>query len=132
MNIKEIAYFPTQLKHVETQSIKAEKRAATIKGEFSIGVEVKGEIINDDTGKSTVKIIVENEDFYMEEVKIGLFGFSEKITNEKQAIQFMEVQGIRILWSYLREDLYSISSKMLSVPIMIPTIDVMKTLENAE
>lgn len=58
--------------------------------------------------------------------------FSDEINDEKSAIQFMEIQGVRILWSYIREDLYSISSKMLPQPIMIPTIDVMKTLEKAE
>jgi len=73
-----------------------------------------------------------NDEFSLKEEKIGIFKFEEDIIDEKKAIQFMEVQGIRILWSYIREDLYSISSKMLSRPIMIPTIDVMKTLEKAQ
>lgn len=43
----------------------------------------------------------------------------------------MEIQGIRLLWSFAREDIYEISSKMLPKPIMLPTIDVMKTLRKS-
>lgn len=132
MNINEIVMFPTQLMSVETISFKAEKINEEVKKEFSIVAETKGEIIDATTGKSYIRIKVENDDFYMEEEKVGIFKFSDEINDEKSAIQFMEIQGVRILWSYIREDLYSISSKMLPQPIMIPTIDVMKTLEKAE
>lgn len=132
MNINEIVMFPTQLTHVETIRFKAEKLAEEVKREFSIVAETKGEILDATTGKSYIRIRVENEDFYIEEEKVGIFKFADEINDEKLAIQFMEVQGVRILWSYIREDLFSISSKMLPNPIMIPTIDVMKTLEKAE
>lgn len=132
MNIKEIVMFPTQLTHVETICLKAEKLSEEVKNEFIIAAETKGEILDESTGKSYIRIKVENEGFYMEEEKVGVFKFEGVIEDEKSAIQFMEVQGVRILWSYIREDLYSISSKMLLHPIMIPTIDVMKTLEKAE
>lgn len=132
MNIDEIVMFPTQLQHVETISIEAEKKTSEVKKEFNISANVKGEVLDKRTGKSIIKIKVYNDEFLLKEEKIGIFKFEEDITDEKKAIQFMEVQGIRILWSYIREDLYSISSKMLSRPIMIPTIDVMKTLEKAQ
>lgn len=132
MNIDEIVMFPTQLVHVETIKLNAEKKIDKVKAQFNITAETRGEILDDKNGKSYIKIRVENDDFYIEEEKIGFFQFSESIDDEKKAIQFMEIQGVRILWSYIREDLYSISSKMLTKPIMIPTIDVMKTLEKAE
>lgn len=132
MNIDEIVMFPTQLQHVETISITAEKKASEVKKEFNISANVEGEVLDKRTGKSIIKIKVYNDEFSLKEEKIGIFKFEEDIIDEKKAIQFMEVQGIRILWSYIREDLYSISSKMLSRPIMIPTIDVMKTLEKAQ
>ena len=132
MNINELVMFPTQLTHVETVRFHAEKMAAKVKSEFSISAEVKGEVLDEKTGRSNIIIKVENEDYYIEEEKIGIFEFEETIEDERLAIQFMEVQGVRILWSYIREDLYSISSKMLPRPIMIPTIDVMQTLEKAE
>ena len=64
--------------------------------------------------------------------KTGLFEFEKPIESKKDAILFLEVQGVRILWSYVREDLYVITGKMLSQPLMLPTIDVMKTLEKAK
>lgn len=132
MNIGEIVMFPTQLVHVETTKFSAEKKSNEVKAKFSVTAETRGELMDSKNGKSYIKIRVENDDFYIEEEKVGIFQFSESIDDEKKAIQFMEVQGVRILWSYIREDLYSISSKMLATPIMIPTIDVMKTLEKAE
>ena len=137
MNIKEIATFPVQLEQVETLSIQAEKYSSEVRQEFSISASVKGEVIDkstirESTGKSTIEIKVCNDDFSIEEKKVGIFKFQEEITDEEAAINFMEVQGIRILWSYVREDFYTVSSKMLLKPIMIPTIDVMKTLEKAQ
>lgn len=132
MNIKEIVTFPVQLQYVETLSVRAEKHSSEVRQEFNISAGIKGEVIDKNTGKSTIKIQVCNDDFFIEEVKTGIFHFMEDINDEEAAVHFMEVQGIRILWSYIREDLYSISSKMLEKPIMIPTIDVMKTLENAQ
>ena len=132
MKIEEIVMFPTQLKYVETVSIKAEKLSNDIKKEFNITVNTMGEIMDKKTGKCTIQIRVGNEEYYIEEEKVGIFEFENEIDDEKKAVQFMEVQGIRILWSYVREDLYSISSRMLSKPLMIPTIDVMKTLEKAQ
>lgn len=132
MKINKIVAFPTQLVHVETISFKAEKKTEIVDKEFSISAETRGEVVDKRKGKSYIKIRVENKDYCIEEEKLGIFEFSEDIIEEKQAVQFMEVQGVRILWSYIREDLYTISSKMLPIPIMIPTIDVMKTLEQAE
>lgn len=132
MKIEEIVMFPTQLKHVETVSIKSKKLSNDIEREFNITANTKGEIVDKKTGKCTIQIHVGNNEYFIEEEKIGIFEFENEIDDEKKAIQFMEVQGIRILWSYVREDLYSISSKMLTRPLMIPTIDVMKTLEKAQ
>lgn len=132
MNINEIVTFPVQLEQVETVSIRAEKYSSEVRQEFSISANIKGEVLDKSTGKSTIEIKVFNDDFSIEEKKVGIFNFLEEITDERAAIEFMEVQGIRILWSYVREDFYSVSSKMLLQPIMIPTIDVMKTLEKAQ
>lgn len=99
MNIEEIVMFPTQLQHVETTSIKAEKKKSDVKNEFAIFASVKGEVLGKNTGKSIINIKVCNEEFSLEEEKIGIFKFEEDIVDDKKAIQFMEVQGIRILWS---------------------------------
>ena len=103
-----------------------------IGNKFGIKAETNGRIVDEFIGETHITVRVESEGFYIEEEKVGIFKFDEKIEDEKKVILFLEAQGVRILWSYIREDLYAISSKMLPNPIMIPTIDVMKTLEKAE
>lgn len=133
MNINEIVLFPAQLTETKTTKISAEAKE-NIGNKFGIKVETNGRIVDEFIGEThiTVRVESEGEGFYLEEEKVGIFKFDEKIEDEKKVILFLEVQGVRILWSYIREDLYTISSKMLPNPIMIPTIDVMKTLEKAE
>lgn len=89
-------------------------------------------ILDGSTGKSSINICISNESFSLEVVKVGIFKFETEIVDEQAAKLFMETQAVRILWSYVREDIYTISSKMLPRPIMLPTIDVMKTLEKAQ
>lgn len=132
MNVKELVMHPAQLIHVETVRFSAEKKSQTVSHEFNVEASTEGEDIDENTGKSHIKIKVYNDDFCVEEEKVGVFKFEEKIADSKTIIRFMEVQGLRILWSYIREDLYSITAKMLEVPIMLPTIDVMKTVEKAQ
>ena len=131
MKVEELVFFPTQLVHVETIRFNAEKKLEKAGMKYRIKAETRGEVVDEKMGKSYIKICVENNGYYFEEEKL-VFSILRKITDEKSAVQFMEVQGVRILWSYIREDLYTISSKMLPHPIMIPTIDVMKTLEKAK
>lgn len=132
MNIQELVMHPAQLVRVETIRFNAEKKSAEVDRKFDVEASTKGEIVDDVYGKSHIIIKVSNDDFYFEEEKIGIFQFDEKIPDQKSAIQFMEVQGVRILWSYIREDLYSITAKMMEQPIMLPTIDVMRTIEKAQ
>ena len=101
MEFNEIVEHEAQLRHVETIKINAEKKKEYVENTLSIRASTKGEVI--DNG----------------------------ISNKKKAIEFMEIQGIRLLWSFAREDIYEISSKMLPKPIMLPTIDVMKTLRKS-
>ena len=132
MNINELVEFPTQLVHVETTSINAKKKADEIKRDFAIAVNTDGQIVDHKTGKSVITILINNETYSLEIEKVGIFNFKTDIIDEQAAKIFMETQAIRILWSYVREDIYTITSKMLSNPIMLPTIDVMKTLEKAQ
>lgn len=132
MKIESLELYPTQLVHVETIRMAAEKRRETVNREFDVVASTQGEILDERTGKSHIHIKVSNDDFYIEEEKVGTFRFEEGITDEKSAIQFMELQGVRILWSYIREDLYAITSKMLETPVMLPTIDVMRTVKKAK
>lgn len=132
MNITELVMHPAQLIRVETVRFSAEKKSQAVKREFEVEASTEGESIDENTGKSHIRIKVYNDDFWIEEEKVGIFKFEEKIADPQTVIRFMEVQGLRILWSYVREDLYSITAKMLEAPIMLPTIDVLKTVEKAQ
>ena len=132
MNVAELGRHPAQLIHVETVRFSAEKKSQTVSREFNVEASTEGESIDENTGKSHIRIKVYNDDFWVEEEKIGVFQFEDKSMDPQTAVRFMEVQGLRILWSYVREDLYSITAKMLEVPVMLPTIDVMQTVEKAK
>ena len=132
MKIDEFVMYPTQLVHVETTKIIAEKVESEVQKEFDISVDAEGEILDDITGKSIITIIIKNESYSLEIETVGIFKFDTEIDDKSSAEKFLETQAIRILWSYVREDIYTITSKMLSKPIMIPTIDVMKTLAKAK
>ena len=79
MNIQELVMHSAQLVHVETVRFQAEKKSAEVGRELHIIIKVS------------------NNDFFFEEEKVGLFRFNEKITDKESAIQFMEIQGVRIL-----------------------------------
>ena len=132
MKIEKIVAFPTQLVHVETTRIAADKKVEEVEKTFNITANTKGMILDKKTGKSVIDICVSNETFSIEVEKVGIFEFEAEIKDEHSATIFLETQAVRILWSYVREDIYSVSSKMLPRPIMLPTIDVMKTIEKAQ
>ena len=132
MKVNEVVNFPVQLVHVETVRINAEKKKELIHNELNISVEVEGTILDKKTGKSMITIQTGNDEFMIEITKVGIFKFDEDIKDEGEAKYFMEIQGIRILWSYVREDIYTISGRMLPRPIMLPTIDVLKTIKKAQ
>ncbi len=132
MNINEIVKFPNQLIHVETTHVKSEKSGELSKNEFNIEAHLEGEILDKNKGRSIITIKVSNDEYYIEITKVGDFKFEQEIEDEKEAKQFLEIQGVRILWSYVREDIYSISGRMLTRPIMVPTIDVLQTIKKAQ
>lgn len=132
MNVTELVMHPAQLTHVETVRFHAEKKSQTVGREFNVEASTEGEHVDEKTGKSHIRIKVYNDDFWIEEEKVGVFEFGDEISDPQTVTRFMEVQGLRILWSYVREDLYSITAKMLEAPIMLPTIDVLQTVEKAQ
>lgn len=70
------------------------------------------------------------EEFELNITQMGKFVKNEEIDISKEDFEdFLAVQGIRLLWSFARENVYEISCKMLRHPILLPTLDVMKTLK---
>lgn len=133
MNIKELILHPAQLKEVELIKAKCEKTELYNPSnlEVSISANLTSENVKENSGNSKIEILIEGEGFNIEVVEIGIFSFDE-IDDLEQIKRFLEVQGVKVLWSYVRETVYDFSGKLLRKPIMLPTIDVLKTLEKAE
>ena len=63
MLIEDIVEHGVQLKSVETKYIHAEKIHDEVNKEFEITANIKGEILNSNTGNSVIQIKVCNNDF---------------------------------------------------------------------
>lgn len=96
----------------------------------NIFVSSKGKIISDNLGESVIQIKIVSEIFEMDITHSGSFKKNEEIeVSEKVFEKFLATQGIRLLWSFARENVYEITCKMLRKPIMLPTLDVMKAIK---
>lgn len=47
-------------------------------------------------------------------------------------MRFLIAQGVRLLWSYVREIIYDITGRMLRNAFLLPTLDVVQTLAKTE
>lgn len=99
----------------------------------NMAITTKGTAIDENKGYADISINLDSEIFIFKIIQRGEFEIknSEKIPIEKFE-KFLATQGIRILWSYARETVFEISCKMLRKPIMLPTLDVIRTLENSK
>lgn len=132
MKIEHLVMHPIQLEKVEVVKILAEKYNDNIDRKINIGANIEGECLTETSGVSKVELEVSNKNFKIEITTLGHFSFENDFEDNKVIEKFLETQGVRIMWSYIRENLYTISSKMVDHPIMLPTIDVIKTLEHAK
>lgn len=133
MEIRELILHPAQLQEVELVKVVCNKTKHynPENTEINISVNVEVYTVSIMEGKTSVTITIEGEGFDIQVVEVGLFKFGGIDDNEKIKL-FLEVQGIKLMWSYIRETIYDFSGKLLRKPIMLPTIDVLKTIENAE
>ncbi|MCX4327949.1 MAG: protein-export chaperone SecB [Lachnospiraceae bacterium] len=99
----------------------------------NMAITTKGIAIDESEGYADISINLDSEIFSFKIIQRGEFKIknNEKIPVEKFE-KFLATQGIRILWSYARETVFEISCKMLRKPIMLPTLDVIRTLENSK
>lgn len=138
IEISEIIEHEIQLKKVELVRVNCEcngKEMVNKESKTNINVNVKSEIVNEKSGYSYIHITVINDEegFHFEILQRGLFVSINDMTDKKDEFdKFLAIQGIRIMWSYVRESLYDISCRMIGKPFILPTLDVMKTLSNVE
>lgn len=98
--------------------------------ETNIAIGVKGNAIDDKNGEAIVDVEITSEFFSLNIIQRGIFVINnETEISKEQFEQFLVFQGVRLLWSFARENVYEISCKMLRKPIMLPTLDVVKTLQ---
>lgn len=98
--------------------------------ETNIAIGVRGNAIDDKNGDAVVDIEITSAVFSLNIVQKGSFvNNNEMEISKEQFEKFLVTQGIRLLWSFARENVYEISCKMLRKPIMLPTLDVIKTLQ---
>lgn len=117
MKIENLVYYDTQLINVNTTKITAEKKNERVDRSMNISGETKGSLIDTTKGKSVIRLKIYNDDFELSLTTEGIFEFKNEIVDEQKAIQFMEVQGIRILWSYVRENVFQSPQKCYKIQL---------------
>jgi preprotein translocase subunit SecB len=133
MEINELIKHPAQLKEIDLIKVTCDKsdKYNPENPEINISANVESEIISPEKGETHIEISINGEGFNIHLLEKGVFEF-EGIVDEENIKRFLEVQGLRLMWSYVRETIFDFSGKLLRKPIMLPTIDVLKTIESAE
>lgn len=96
----------------------------------NISIHTQGNAVDNRVGESSIEVIIQSDAFDLRIVQMGKFEKNEAMDISTDVFEdFLASQGIRLLWSFARENVYEITCKMLRKPIMLPTLDVMKTLK---
>lgn len=123
---------PVQLKNVDLLSVECNKyeNYNAQNKEVNINVTIDATEIQDNMGTTIMEMKIEGEGFCFLIKQNGLFKFS--LEKKKSVLkQFLETQGVKLMWPYFREVIFDISGRMLEQPISIPTIDVLETIRKA-
>lgn len=136
ISMKDLALHDIQLLETRLSKVHCEvydKKECKDSGGVNIQISTKGRAIDEINGCSIISVVVENELFKFDITQRGDFRINGNIKIDKKDFEkFLSVQGIRILWSYARESIFELSCKMLRKPLMLPTLDVIKTIRNSE
>jgi len=131
---KELIKHELQLKEVEVISIKMDKNiefASTEKSiDLALVIKIEHDIIDDKRGYTVINVQVGDDTtpFKIEVTQRGLFETDEIVEHDIFS-RFLEIQGLKILWSYVRQTIFDITAKTGHEPYMLPTLDVLATLE---
>ena len=126
--LHDIQLIDTQMVALHCDVKKIETDEKNIKTNISICTQ--GNAVNDHEGESVIEVNIESRIFDMSITQMGKFRKNGTVSISVDNFEsFLATQGIRLLWSFVRENVYEISCKMIRQPIMLPTLDVMKTLK---
>ena len=133
MEVKELVLHPAQLKEVELLELNARRNTEmdSLNDEVNFQVSVTGEVTGLQSGNAVINVRIINDDFDISVVELGKFEFDGDIEQD-QIKHFLEAQGLRLLWSYVRETIYDVTNRMLRRPVLIPTLDVITTLQKTQ
>jgi preprotein translocase subunit SecB len=138
IEIKELINHPIQLVKVEMISCNLEKNIKNFDknalDNLAIKLRAWGQLSEDKKNVGytylNVKIDCEEEDkpFFLDVVYRGECILYSKIDDDSKYEKFLETQGLKLLWPYLRVAITDIMIKMDIEPVKLPTLDVLKTM----
>lgn len=140
IEINELINHPIQLEGVDMISCNLNKEMELYDSQNS-DIEVKlkswGKInkYDNNIGYSFLNIKIdfsgEIKPFYIDVTYRGKCILDKKIEGDARFENFLETQGLKLLWPYIRVAITDIMIKMDIEPIKLPTLDVLKTMEKA-
>lgn len=106
------------------------------KTKIPVKISSWGEITSDVEGDAFLNIVlgkIDETPFYIDITQKGKCCTSELLEKEKFE-NFLESQGIRLIWSFIRQEIFNLTSKMGNeiTAYLLPTIDVIRAVNYAK
>ena len=141
IEIREFVNHPIQLIEVEMVSCNLKKNTENFDGNKIDNTIVKlkawGELSESEknVGYTYLNIKIdfeeENKPFFIDVIYRGKCVLDNMIDDDVKYERFLEAQGLKLLWPYLRVAITDMMIKMDIEPIKLPTIDVLKTMDKS-
>lgn len=138
IELEDLINHPIQLKNVDLIFCNLNKdtkfKEDNLKEKVSLNLKTWGEVDKEDLniGYSylNIKITYPNK-FDIEMTYRGTCSLDFNIESDQKYENFLETQGLKLLWPYLRVSITDMMIKMDLNPIKLPTIDVLATMKKA-
>lgn len=100
---------------------------------FSVDIIVQEKDYNKAMIKLGVELTDESSNSYVKAVIAGFFVFeSDEEMMEEEVVKYYRLNGVAILFPYLRSLVSDVTSKSDSSPVILPTINIQKMLFDSE
>lgn len=141
IEINELIKHPIQLIGVDMVSCSIEKNSDQLQtveysnAEVKLKTWAKLDTITSNLGYTYLNIRIgfadSNNPFSMNVTYRGACSLRKDIQVNSNFEKFLETQGLKLLWPYLRVAITDLMIKMDVQPIKLPTIDVLETMKSA-
>ena len=139
IDIREFINHPIQLTDVELIKCNLKKNFdADGRDKFDVRLKSWGGLDSNEknVGYTYLNIIIgfeEDESPYNIDITYrGKCLLDKNIDEDKKFENFLETQGVKLLWPYIRVAVSDFMIKMNIDPIKLPTLDVLKTMEKSK